>query len=920
MASKLNVFGRSLSIGSFTKSTRSFTKSKEERGYQTLFVVDECQSTRSPSASLELIINERTGDLRLRRRYRRSSRPGSNQTKVFNVKHIHIVIEANEFKESVSLRLIIEWTSSMKTVGTLTPRHRHQSPWDLLFKSPAHRSRCIFLLNLISERLFGRSLCTESLSICRPVEWISDSLVHCCPICGDHFNAMIRKHHCRRCGNVLCHQCSSERAVLPDLGIRDCVRVCSLCYDLVIRETLKSDGLLNVDELHQIDIDSASSTTNHSNYGLNGTVNGTFSLNQNFRINHRVNVSTLIPPKWQRMMAQHSRSQHSRFGTMDSSDPAQDECAELIRSGIPSALRGYVWTLQAPFQKLRGHQRSKRTHSKSVPHSAPEPVPESFPKSVPESASESIHLSEEETYSMEADLQRTLPIHPIFGEKSSTSTLRRLLLRFAANHKEIGYCQSMNFLGAILLLFLCEEDAYWMMVHLLGSESICRPLGRHYYHQRDLLGVHLDGLVAADLVRQCLPDLDRHLLSLRPPESETDSHSESNRNLISNLTVHWFLGLMVGPLSMRPLLRIWDRMICGEGIFIIFRAALSILKLQSDALLRCKEMGQIHHLLSNEVLLKSDRIQNEELLFRNCHCSDFKDLDQMVMTQRAFHGKYLEKDDEDIAAHFYRDQTLKVINEYTAKHHHHQNDNDNEIGDFMLFGPSKSDRKSNRSQSGWPSPPPPALSGPLSALRPTPISLQSPRRSLSNHNDEAAAITKEFRTGNGMNLNHSEMDGVESVISVESIESELELNDNGNGNGNGTEYDIMSPSPSPSSSPPQRISSIRLKPMMANKRRTGSMSWLTRKRTKLKQRSKSENLIESENENDFGNDVGHNLNSSPFQSTLLMSKSFHRDLSANDNQRAWSLDGDPILIATSPDRAPFQDDFVRIDSVGNTVK
>lgn len=46
-------------------------------------------------------------------------------------------------------------------------------------------------------------------------EWQPDSEVHSCPICGTPFTFWYRKHHCRRCGQVVCALCSPHRITIP---------------------------------------------------------------------------------------------------------------------------------------------------------------------------------------------------------------------------------------------------------------------------------------------------------------------------------------------------------------------------------------------------------------------------------------------------------------------------------------------------------------------------------------------------------------------------------------------------------------------------------------------------------------------------------------------------------------------------------
>ena len=64
--------------------------------------------------------------------------------------------------------------------------------------------------------------------------------------------------------------------------------------------------------------------------------------------------------------------------------------------------------------------------------------------------------------------------------------LRRVLVAFSWYDTSIGYCQGLNRLAAITLLFLEEEDAFWCLVAIVH-----RLLPRDYY-DRSLLGSQAD--------------------------------------------------------------------------------------------------------------------------------------------------------------------------------------------------------------------------------------------------------------------------------------------------------------------------------------------------------------------------------------------------------------------------------------------
>lgn len=55
---------------------------------------------------------------------------------------------------------------------------------------------------------------------CRSTEitlpsWQLDTEVSSCPICGAKFSFWFRKHHCRKCGRVVCANCSPHRITIP---------------------------------------------------------------------------------------------------------------------------------------------------------------------------------------------------------------------------------------------------------------------------------------------------------------------------------------------------------------------------------------------------------------------------------------------------------------------------------------------------------------------------------------------------------------------------------------------------------------------------------------------------------------------------------------------------------------------------------
>ncbi|KAG2196323.1 hypothetical protein INT47_009318 [Mucor saturninus] len=75
----------------------------------------------------------------------------------------------------------------------------------------------------------------------RPV-WVNDLDVSYCSSCNNAFGPLKRRHHCRNCGNIFCHDCSSRKVPLPQLGDgTKPVRVCNGCFDVAYLVTYAID-------------------------------------------------------------------------------------------------------------------------------------------------------------------------------------------------------------------------------------------------------------------------------------------------------------------------------------------------------------------------------------------------------------------------------------------------------------------------------------------------------------------------------------------------------------------------------------------------------------------------------------------------------------------------------------------------------
>lgn len=63
-----------------------------------------------------------------------------------------------------------------------------------------------------------------------PPMWVPDEETTECMSCQVPFSFVRRRHHCRNCGKIFCHRCSSNFVPLPHFGQEKCVRVCNRCF------------------------------------------------------------------------------------------------------------------------------------------------------------------------------------------------------------------------------------------------------------------------------------------------------------------------------------------------------------------------------------------------------------------------------------------------------------------------------------------------------------------------------------------------------------------------------------------------------------------------------------------------------------------------------------------------------------------
>lgn len=91
-----------------------------------------------------------------------------------------------------------------------------------------------FTLNISRDHICTIYRCfisTEDSGELTNVGWIIDESCQFCPLCNNPFSQVFRsKHHCRRCGDIICNVCTRYGKLrgFEDLGA---LLMCRGCYD-----------------------------------------------------------------------------------------------------------------------------------------------------------------------------------------------------------------------------------------------------------------------------------------------------------------------------------------------------------------------------------------------------------------------------------------------------------------------------------------------------------------------------------------------------------------------------------------------------------------------------------------------------------------------------------------------------------------
>ncbi|KAI8580125.1 hypothetical protein K450DRAFT_238282 [Umbelopsis ramanniana AG] len=208
---------------------------------------------------------------------------------------------------------------------------------------------------------------------------------------------------------------------------------------------------------------------------------------------------------------------------------------------------------------------------------------------------------------IERDLHRTFPENAKFKSTTDNAdgsvtmstedipailSLRRVLYAFSVYCPHIGYCQSLNYIAGMLLLFMDEERAFWTLVTIIQD---ILPDG---IYDITMEGANIDQTVLMMFIWERLPHIWNKISSGKgfwECEKDVDGATMPTITLV---TSHWFLTLFINILPTESVLRVWDCLFY-EGQKVLFRVALAIFKLNEQKILEVDDPLEVFQVVQN---------------------------------------------------------------------------------------------------------------------------------------------------------------------------------------------------------------------------------------------------------------------------------------------------------------------------------
>jgi hypothetical protein len=220
-----------------------------------------------------------------------------------------------------------------------------------------------------------------------------------------------------------------------------------------------------------------------------------------------------------------------------------------VRKGIPNSIRGEAWMI------LSSAELRKKKNEGIYQNCLRQP---------------STHVKQ-----IDLDINRCYRDNKMFQQRYGKGqvSLFNVLKAYSIYNPTLGYCQGMATISATFLLYLQEEDVFWLLVSVLSDEKY------------GLAGCFMDGFprllesfyVHERIIEKYLPKLFKHMQKVN---LETSMYA-----------TRWYMQNMLDILPFEVSIHIWDLFI-SEGRKIIFSTTLSIFRMH-EAQLQKQEFDEM---------------------------------------------------------------------------------------------------------------------------------------------------------------------------------------------------------------------------------------------------------------------------------------------------------------------------------------
>ncbi|CAI5636424.1 unnamed protein product [Oreochromis niloticus] len=249
-----------------------------------------------------------------------------------------------------------------------------------------------------------------------------------------------------------------------------------------------------------------------------------------------------------------------------------------IYKGIPLQLRGEVWCLLLDIPKIKEEKKDFYEKLKVRARGISPDIRQ-----------------------IDLDVNRTYRDHIMFMHRYDVKqqALFHVLTAYSMYNTEVGYCQGMSQITALLLIYMNEEDAFWALVKLLSGQ-------KHAMH-----GFFVPGFPKLmrfqehheRILKKMMPKLKQHL---------------ENQEVFTNLyTMKWFFQCFLDRTPFTLTLRIWDIYIL-EGERVLPAMSYTLLKLHKKHLMKLSMEELVEFL---QVTLSKDFFYEDDFVIEQLQAS-----------------------------------------------------------------------------------------------------------------------------------------------------------------------------------------------------------------------------------------------------------------------------------------------------------